>query len=706
MQSTAHMRQLIKYCSLSLVILLFLFTITVMLLPTLIDVQQYVPGIEKKISKITGRQFLLGQDLKVSIFPRLTVSCSNISLGNSPGFGEGRFLTIDSFEAGLRLMPLLKHQLKVSRFTIQGLELNLEKRADGRGNWYYGGSTGESEGAVPGLPSGTVALLMEELAVPLINITESRVTWRDSILQDRHEITDVELNFHDLTMNSSFATDFKGVVDGRPVRLEGRAGPLAGFFRQGILKADLKFNLFDNMSGLLKGQFEDSAEGLGYDFDLEITPFSPKIAWADVAGDVSIITAYPRALNTLAVKSRIRGTTDSIVFEDGVAELDDSRIDFSCSIQGFAEPDIKFSVKADNIDLSRYLRQHKKGSLEEGGENEGSGPGSGYSLFQRSGIEGTIRAGEVQFHGGKFSDVKIKLVGKNGRYTADPVIFSFYRGQVESKITFNIGQVRPAGFLELHAEDVVVSPMLRDLFKIDLLRGRLNSDITLSISGDSTVSMVESLNGEGDLRLSDGMLLGYELISAGGGSHSGMTDSGAVKAEKHIDFSEFKGSVTVKDGIVEVRRAELHAPAARLLIEGMVDLAAVRLDLQISSNNKIFIRGKGSSGHYVMPFALRGTFSDLQLDSGTGRRAAADGQRVLVEDIDVRKLVDDTIPVPVDDYGKDLVGKTLVDPAVVALRFGLGPATISKTKVKKKFRVGSGKIQISPLRKGLFLPLE
>ncbi|MBW1636218.1 MAG: AsmA family protein [Deltaproteobacteria bacterium] len=699
------MRQYIKYTILSLAILLSLLAITVMLLPLLIDVQQYVPRIEKKISNITGRRFILGQDLKVSIFPRLTVSCSDVSLGNPPGFAGGRFLTVDSFEVGLKLLPLLKHQFKVSRFTIKGLELNLEKQADGHGNWQIGDSAGESDMTASGLPEGDIGLLMEELAVPLISISDSRISWSDSHLKNRHEITDLMLNLRDITLNKTFAADCSGVVRGRPVHLEGTIGPLARFFEHGILEADLRCNLFDNLSVLLKGQFEDGSEGFGYNFDLKIAPFPPKVVWADVTGDPSVITAYPGALNTLSVKSRIKGTAEWVVFEDGAADLDDSHINFSCSARHGAEPDIKFAVEMDTVNLSRYLRPHKGEFREDEEKSEGSRPGSGYSLLRRAGVEGTIGAGEVQFHGGKFSDVKIKLAGRNGLYTADPVNFSFYQGQVRSKVTFDIRQVRPVGSLELHAEDIEVASALHDIFDVDLLRGRMNGDINLTVSGDSTVSMAESLNGEGSLQLSDGILLGYELAGAVAGSYDAAADSGVVRVEKHIGFSEFAGSATVQNGILEIHRAELYSPAATLQAEGTADLTAERMDLKISSNKKVFIIGKERAERYAMPLSLQGTFSDLKFGTGD-ERIAVGGQRVFVGEIDIRRLVDDTIPVPVGEDGKNLVGKTLVDPVVIAERFGLHPEIISKTKAKKKFRQGTGKIQISPLREGVFLPLQ
>ncbi len=698
------MRRYIKYGAISITVLLSLLTLTVILLPLLINVQQYIPEIEEKISQKTGRQFSIGPDLSISVFPWLGVSCSNLRLGNPRGFGGGDFLEIESFEARLKIMPLLKRQIRISRFIIDGLEINMEKRENGRGNYHFDGWDRAGQDSVSVLSGGFTGSFMTQLAVPIITVSNGHIIWNDLSRQSSHEITDVVLKLSDVSLRDPFAVDFSGDVDGKQVSFKGSIGSPVRYFEQGVLMIDLKFMVFDNLTAFVKGRFENSGQEYSYSFGLDIPPFSPKVVLADVDGDVSIMTAYPQVLNTLAINTEVKGTKDAIVFEDGVAELDDSHLDFSCFIKGFTEPDIKFAVKVDSIDLTGYFRQGEEKYLEAGVVSRTDETGAKYSALHQFAVAGTILADEIQSHGGTFSDVMIRLKGKDGLFTADPLSFSFYQGQIESKIILDIRQNRSISSLALKAEDVNVGPMLDDFFDSDLLKGRARADIKISAFSDSLSAIKESLKGGGVVRLHDGALVGYSLVGVGEDGHNIIADQRTIKTRPRIDFTELTIPITVKDGIVESRQTEIKSPVIRMMVTGSTDLVNEKLDLKVTADRKILLMKQSSGEAYSLPLAVAGTFSDLRFVSEV-KGVTGVGLKERSGIIDVNRLVDEKLPTPVGEDLKNLVGKSLVDPAVVVQRFGLQPESIRKTKMKKKFRQGTGKIQIAPLRERSILQL-
>jgi len=696
------MKSYIKYGAVSIAILLSLLTLTVILLPLLINVQQYIPEIEEKISQKTGRQFSIGRDMSISVFPWIGLSCSNLRLGNSPDFGGGEFLEIEFLEARLKILPLLKRQIQISRFIIDGLEINLEKKADGKGNYHFDGWDKTGQDLISG-PSGRFAgSFMKQLVVPVITVTNGHIIWNDFSRQNSHEITDVALKLSDISLRDPFVADFSGDVDGKPVSFEGSIGSPVQYFEQDICMIDLKFMFFDNLTALVKGRFENSGQKFSYSFSLDIPPFSPKVVLADVSGDVSIMTAYPQALNTLAINTEVKGTRDSIVFEDGVAELDDSHLDFSCFINGFTEPDIRFAVKVDSIDLTGYFRQGEEKFLEAGVVSRTYETGGKYFALHRFGVAGTILADEIQSHGGTLSDVMIQLKGKDGLFTVDPLSFSLYQGQIESKITLDIRQNRPVSSLALKAVDVNVGPMLDDFFNSDILQGRAKADIKVSAFGDSISAIKESLKGQGLVRVHDGALVGYDLVGVAG--HNKIADQRTIKRRPRIDFTELTIPITVKDGIVESRQTEIKSPVIRMMVTGSTDLVNEKFDLKVTADRKILLMEQGIGEAYSLPLAVVGTFSDVLFESEI-MEVTGVGREERYGKIDVNRLVDEKLPTPVGEDLKHLVGKSLVDPEVVVQRFGLQPENIRKIKEKKKFRQGTGKIQIAPLREGSFLQL-
>ena len=97
---------------------LFLLVVAALLIvPMFVDVQKYKPEIEKKVAEATGRPFALGGDLHLSLFPWAGISCSDIRLGNPPGFTEKEFVTVESIEVRVKLVPLISKDIQ-GRFVL------------------------------------------------------------------------------------------------------------------------------------------------------------------------------------------------------------------------------------------------------------------------------------------------------------------------------------------------------------------------------------------------------------------------------------------------------------------------------------------------------------------------------------------------------------------------------------------------------------
>ena len=101
--------------------------------------------IEKKVAEATGRPFALGGDLDLSVFPWIGISLSDLHLGNPSGFKEQDFVSIESFEVRVKLLPLLSRKVEVKRFVMKKPQIALIKRKDGVGNWEGIGKTSKAK---------------------------------------------------------------------------------------------------------------------------------------------------------------------------------------------------------------------------------------------------------------------------------------------------------------------------------------------------------------------------------------------------------------------------------------------------------------------------------------------------------------------------------------------------------------------------------
>ena len=87
------------------------------------------------IKDSTGRDLKITGPVSLSVFPGISVRAEQVSLSNTSWASNPNFLSLKQIELDIRLFPLLKGSVEISRIGLQGLELNLQTNKAGEGNW-------------------------------------------------------------------------------------------------------------------------------------------------------------------------------------------------------------------------------------------------------------------------------------------------------------------------------------------------------------------------------------------------------------------------------------------------------------------------------------------------------------------------------------------------------------------------------------------
>lgn len=603
--------------------LVVLVLLSLLIIPQFVDVQQYKPEIEKRVSEATGRPFTLGGDLGLSLFPWVGLSFSDLHLGNPPGFKEKDLVAVKSFEVRVKLIPLLFRDIQVKRFILEGPRIVLERRKDGRWNWEgMGKPSGEVSAKVPeekgGAPESESGggLPIKSLAVGEFAITDGSVLWIDHVNGERREISDLTLRLKDVSLDRPIKLALSVRLEGNPLSLEGKVGPVGKEPGKGTIPFDLAVQALKQLEMSLKGKIVDPLERPQFDLALQVSPFSLRKLIADLGQTFPIKTADPKVLDHVALKVNLKGDSETISVSDGTVDLDESRLTFSVKVKDFSRPDVAFDLSLDEIDADRYLPPAGENKpVEEKEKTEAPTPEQkkiDYTPLRRLVLDGTIRVGKLKAHGVRLQDVNVKVAGKNGYFHVDPLTLKLYQGDVSCKGALDVRQDVPKSNVQLDAQGIQVGPLLKDFLEKDFLEGTVQSTVVINLAGDDPEKIKSTLNGKGDFLFKDGAIVGIDLAGMVRNVKAtfGLAEKGGERPR--TDFSELHAPFTITNGVVNTPGTSLMSPLVRVLVAGDADLVDETLDFRVEPKFVGTLKGQGDTmqrSGLMVPVLVTGTFS-------------------------------------------------------------------------------------------------
>jgi AsmA protein len=224
-------------------IVLVLLLAAVLALPFVLDVNQFRPQLESRLSDALGRQVKMG-NLKLSILGG-SVGVADIDIADNPAFSRSSFVTAKSLKASVELKPLIfSKEIRITGISLDQPAISLVRSSSGKWNFSDLGSKAghmeekraESSGAI----SKSHAIIKE------LKITGGRVTITEAGKKPS-VYDDVTITADNLSFTASFPFSIAASLSGGgKFGLEGKAGPLnQADLMTTPLTASLSINHFD-----------------------------------------------------------------------------------------------------------------------------------------------------------------------------------------------------------------------------------------------------------------------------------------------------------------------------------------------------------------------------------------------------------------------------------------------------------------------------
>jgi len=639
----------------------------------------------------TGRTLAIKGDIKLSVFPWLGFSIGATELSNAKGFSDRPFASLAKAEARVKLLPLLTRTVAIDRVEVQGLQLSLERRKDGRTNWAdLGGDaeakgktetgTGESPSAAEA-SSGAGA----SLSVGGIEVSDAAIHWSDETTGRDDLLSEVAFSTNAiapgepfqfkgglsfaaaapaamgrLTMSGRAALDTaKGKVQIDQMRLELKAegaGVPGGKLTAGLL-ADMALDLEAGtlaLNGLNLSAYDVQMNGglavtglktaPSYQGKIAIDGFNPRALLAEMGMAVPV-TANAERLKRASFSADIDGTDKRVALNNVQASLDDSDVIGQVEVTDLARQALRFDLVVSALDVDSYL---PPAPVERSGEPAASDdvPDTAKPLDLRGkDLAGRLRVGTLKVSGVSMSDFDTRLKLANGRLELSPGA-NLYSGRLDANAALVATGQREQLSVSGGLKDVRIDPLLRDLTgKPERLSGRASINTKLSGTGLSAPALTRSLAGTVAVNVADGAVKGVNIAQFLRQAQARLQGSTAETPEgaQQTDFSSLSANINLANGVASNNDLSLSSPLLRVGGEGSANLVSQRIDYLVKASVVGTLTGQGGKSldqvrGLTVPVRVGGSFAaptytlDVQALLAEAAKGKLDAQKAQVEE--------------------------------------------------------------------------
>ncbi len=327
---------------------LVLLLVTVIVVPLLIDPNDYKQQITSTVERYTGRQLVLNGDLSLSIFPWLGIEAGPLSLSNPPGFAGESMLSVASVRVRLKLMPLLRKEYQLDTIELDEPVIRLRIDPKGRSNWEdLAPESKKNEDD----ETNTLAKIAGVLAINGLIVNRGSVYWQDEYEKSRYEITDLYIETGKVLNMTPVEVKVRGKVKGESLeqtRLALHSVVLLDAKSKSLLLTDtqLTVSLLDISSAV---QIKEVKAG-HFGESITINDISSTLGYAGESYSIAIdsMNLQPTGQTAKIENIRISGKYNDV---DLAAQFSDSIID----LEGQKLLIPTFSVRADDAKITGLL---------------------------------------------------------------------------------------------------------------------------------------------------------------------------------------------------------------------------------------------------------------------------------------------------------------------------------------------------------------
>lgn len=588
----------------------------VVALPFIVPKSAMIAFVVEQIEDATGRKVTVGGEPSFSVFPEVKLSISQVTLSNAEGGKAANLAEIGSADVEVDLMAALGGEVVVKRFVLIDPIIAIEKDKNGRFNFELGddgpGKPGNQESSAPREGGAGEGLALSLNDVRLENAT---LIYDDAQTGERQELKGFNATLSLPSADGPFDMTADAEFKGRRIEVVTHVDKPMAIPAGGGTTLSAKVSSADLFAVSFEGKASAGAvpEGAGK-VGIEVSDLAALLAWAEVAlgPDVKLPA-------TIGLSGDLTGSPEKVSLSAATISFDKNTLtgSLSAGLTG-GKPFAIADLTAGDLDLRAYLPEQKAGGEGTGGQASAGGGSSDWSDDPIDFAGLSAADADIRFRANSVTtgivdtgktDVAIVVKGKQANVTINELVL--YDGATTGALSVDASGAQPKIAIKLDVAGLQARPALQQLADYGDFLGTVNLSMDMATSGDTERKLVSALNGKGNISITDGAILGYNLAAAVRNVSTGDLDLDYDKSEK-TDFAEITASFTAKNGVVNNPDLKMNAPLLRVTGKGDIMLPPRTLDYRALPKLVASLTGQGAetAGGLGVPLLIKGNWDD------------------------------------------------------------------------------------------------
>ncbi len=211
-----------------LVGLIVVLIAAVLIVPGMIDWNDYKKEITAQAKAITGRELVIGGDIKITVLPAPALRVNDVRLANLAGTSSPTLARLKSLEVRVAFGPLLTGRIEVETVKLVEPVIELEVLADGRKNWEFGTKPDESTAAKPSAPAapGKTGATVPAIRLDSFTIESGTLVYRDTKAGTVERVEAINAKIAAGSLSGPFESTGSLRARGMPLRFDVTAGKI------------------------------------------------------------------------------------------------------------------------------------------------------------------------------------------------------------------------------------------------------------------------------------------------------------------------------------------------------------------------------------------------------------------------------------------------------------------------------------------------